>query len=158
MSADDNPIPIEAQRLVEGFAGEWTAKGVMVADGKSSAIDGEWRFTRAIDGWGVYGELKTEIEGFGAIDEIDIAVFDAARGKVHLIGMNRFVVRDHVGDWIDATTLRVLYRGEEGGKDVTEEVTIDFSTPGIQRGVVIERWDGKLAFTTELTLTRKTQG
>jgi len=155
MPADEPQIPVEARRLVEGFAGEWVARGVMVADGKSSAITGEWRFTPAMEGWAVHGELKTEIEGFGAIEEIDIAVFDAARGKVHLIGMNKFVVRDHIGDWIDATTLRVLYRGEEGGKEVTEEVTIDFSTPDVQRGVVIERWNGAVAFTTELTLTRR---
>jgi hypothetical protein len=154
MSLDDSSIPLEARRLVEGFAGEWVANGTMVVDGRPSAINGRWRFTRAMDGWGVYGALKTEIEGFGAIEEIDVAAFNAATGKVHLTGMNRFAVRDHVGAWLDATTLKLVYRGREGGKDVSEEVTIDLSTPGVQRGVVVERWDGVVAITTELTLTR----
>lgn len=155
MSADPDPIPIEARRLVDSFTGDWIAKGTMVADGKSSAVNGEWRFTRAIDGWGVYGDFKTELEGFGTIEEIDIAVFDSVSRRVHLIGMNRFVVRDHIGDWLDDHTLHVVYRGRENGKDVTEEVTIDFSTPDVQRGVIVEKANGVLAIRTELTLTRR---
>jgi hypothetical protein len=155
MAADDTSIPVEARRLVEYFAGEWDARGTMTAEGKSTALTGRWRFTGALDGWGVLGELKTEMEGFGTIEEIDIAAFNSATGKVHLTGMNRFVVRDHVGDWLDDKTLRVVYRGREGGKEVEEEVTIDFSTPGIQRGVVVETADGVPAIRTELTLTRR---
>jgi hypothetical protein len=124
-------------------------------DGKSSAITGQWRFMRAVDGWGVLGEMKTEIEGWGTFEETEIAGFDPAEGKVHLIGMNKFVVRDHIGGWIDPTTLKVLYRGRQGGKEVTEEVTIDFSTPDIQRGWIVEKVDGVVAITTELTLTRR---
>jgi hypothetical protein len=154
-SADDASVPVEARRLVEGFVGEWTANGTMIADGKRAAIAGAWRFARAADGWGVVGELKTEIEGWGAIEETELAGYDAAEGKVHLIGMNKFVVRDHVGDWLDATTLQVVYRGQQAGREVIEEVTIDFSTPGVQRGRVLEKVDGVVTIVTELVLTRR---
>jgi hypothetical protein len=154
LTDDDASIPIEARRLA-AFIGEWTAKGTMIADGKPTAISGEWRFTRAVDGWGVLGDMKTEIEGFGAIEEIDIAVFDAVGGRVHLIGMNKLGVRDHVGDWADPTTLVVVYRGKQGGKEVSEEVRIDFSTPNMQRGLIVEKVDGAVTITTELELTRR---
>ncbi len=152
MSGDD--IPIEAKRLAL-FIGDWTAKGVMTMDGKPAAINGQWRFMRAADGWGVLAEMKTDIEGWGTVEETEIAGFDPAEGKVHLIGMNKFVVRDHVGDWIDPTTLKVVYRARHGGKEVTEEVTIDFSTPDVQRGWIVEKVDGVVAITTELVLTRR---
>jgi hypothetical protein len=99
--------------------------------------------------------MKTEIEGWGVIEESEMAGYDAAQGKVHLIGMNKYVVRDHIGEWVDATTLKVLYRGQQDGKEVTEEVTIDFSTPDVQRGWIVEKVDGVVAITTELTLTRR---
>lgn len=153
MSAD-NSLPVEAQRLAQ-FIGEWETKGTMIAEGKPSAIRGEWRFTRAADGWAILGEMKTEIEGFGTIDEIDIAAFDAVGRRVHLIGFNQFGVRDHVGDWIDDKTLVLLYRGQVDGKEVTEEVKIDFSTPNVQRGWVVEKVDDVVTIRTELVVTRR---
>lgn len=152
MSGDD--IPVEARRLA-GFIGDWNTKGTMVSDGKSSAITGRWRWVRAADGWGVAGDMQTEIEGWGSFAETEIAGYDAGEQKVHLIGMNKFVVRDHAGGWINPTTLQVLYRGQQGGKEVTEEVTIDFSTPHVQRGWVVEKVDGVTVITTELVLTRR---
>jgi hypothetical protein len=47
----DEEVPIEARRLAL-FIGDWNARGVMVMDGKSAAINGQWRFMRAADGWG----------------------------------------------------------------------------------------------------------
>jgi hypothetical protein len=152
--ADDESVPIEAKRLA-AFIGDWIAKGTMIAEGNPSAISGEWRFTRAADGWAVLGEMNTDIEGIGLIQEIDIAAFDAVEGRVHLIGMNRFGVRDHIGDWIDPTTLLLVYRGRQDGKEVTEEVRIDFSTPDMQRGRIVEKVGGTVTITTDLVLTRR---
>jgi hypothetical protein len=145
--------PIEATRLA-AFLGDWMVKGTLTAGVQPAAISGKWRFVEAADGWGVRGEMETTIEGMGTFEENELLGFDPAEGKVHLFSINKFAVRDHAGDWIDETTLSVIYRGMQDGNEVTEQITIDFSEAGAMSAQVIEKAGGRVTITTELFMQR----
>ena len=154
MTTVDDGLPIEAKRLA-AFLGEWRVEGTLSAEGFPAAVSGRWTFEQAVNGWGVRGTLHTEIEGMGAFEESELIGFDETEGMIHLFSMNRYAIRDHSGGWIDETKLSVQYKGKQEGKDVTEAITIDFVAPGRMVGGVIEKADGVVVITTDLTMERQ---
>lgn len=154
MTNGDDGLPIEARRLA-AFLGRWRVEGFLTAGEDRVAVSGTWRFTKAVNGWGVSGSLDTEIEGMGAFEESELVGFDTVEGKIHLFSMNKFTIRDHSGGWIDEGKLAVQYDGVHEGTEVTEEITIDFAAPDRIVGTVIERADGEVIVTTDLTMTRQ---
>lgn len=153
-NASEEARPGDAIRL-ERFLGEWIVTGTLTAEGHPAVVTGRWRFAQAADGWGVRGDLQTEIEGMGAFAESELIGFDAASGQVHLFSMNKFAIRDHVGGWIDETTLEVVYQGVQDGKAIVERIAIDFANPDDARGRVVETADGVVTVTTELVLSKR---
>ena len=147
--------PPEAARKLAVFIGQWKVEGTLRDGNAQAVISGVWRFEPAIDGWGVRGILKTDIEGMGAMNESELIGFDAVIGKVHMFSANRYAIRDHVGDWIDDQQLRVRYQETIGDTEITEEITLRFSEPGRISAEVIERADGAVILTTHLTLTKQ---
>lgn len=99
--------------------------------------------------------MDTQIEGMGAFEENELIGFDSVEGKIHLFSMNKFAIRGHIGQWTDQNTLVVRYTGEDEGKVVTEEITVEFTKPGRMTGRVIERSDGEVLITTDLTMDRE---
>lgn len=155
MSADDGLPPDEAKRLA-AFMGEWTVAGSLMIGEERAEVSGRWRFEQAIDGWGVIGIMRTEIEGMGTFEENELVGFDEVGGNIHLFSMNKFTIRDHVGGWTGEDTLLLEYSGTNGeGKLVTEEITIDFIRPDGILGHVIEKTDGEVMVSTDLILERR---
>jgi hypothetical protein len=150
----DAPPP-QARKLA-AFVGDWTVSGTMIADGKPAAVSGRWHFDAAADGWCARGEMTTAIEGLGSFDEYELIGFDPAEGKIHMVSMNRFAVRDHVGDWVDDERLAVVYRGRTAtGDGVTERIDISFAEPDEITAEVIETVGDAVAITTELRMVRR---
>lgn len=151
MTNANNELPIEA-KMLSAFLGEWTVEGFLTAEEVPVAVSGMWRFEKAVNGWGVVGTLNTQIEGMGAFEESELIGFDAVESKIHLFSMNKFAIRDHSGSWIGEKKLVVLYEGTHEGRQTTEEITIDFVAPNRIIGTVIERTDGVMTITTDLTM------
>lgn len=152
-NVDDGLPPDEAKRLA-AFVGEWTVVGSLALGMDRAMVSGQWRFEEAAGGWGVFGKMNTEIEGMGAFGENELIGFDEVGGNTHLFSMNRFTIRDHVGGWADEDTLVVQYVGIDEGKQVTEEITIEFVEPGRMVARVIEQAGGEIIITTDLIMER----
>lgn len=129
-------------------------EGSLAVGDDRAAVSGRWRFEEAVNGWGVLGVMDTEIEGMGAFQENELIGFDSVEGKVHLFSMNKFAIRDHIGGWTDQETLVVRYEGDDEGKLVAEEITVEFLKPDHMTGRVIEQSDGVVLITTELSMNR----
>ena len=149
-----DPPPPEAQRLSR-FVGEWAVEGAMASAGDISHIRGCWTDDPVADGWGVRGVLKTEIDGFGEVDEAELIGYDPATASVHLFSMNRFAIRDHVGGWTADHTLTLRFQGVEDGAEVVEDFSIEFVGPDRIQAQVVERRDGQVTITTDLTMGRQ---
>lgn len=153
MTVDDS-LPEEAKKLSR-FVGDWALSGSL-SDGTSPAtLSGSWKFVEAANGWGVKGTLFTEIEGMGGFEETESIGFDAETGRVHMFSMNRFATRDRVGGWEDERTLVTRYVGDHDGREVIEEITVEFVDDTLMKGHVLESSDGQVVLTTELTLRRE---
>jgi hypothetical protein len=146
--------PPRAARKLAVFIGQWKVEGRLRNGNTQAVVSGIWSFEPAIDGWGVRGILSTEIEGMGAMDESELIGFDAAQGKVHMFSANRFAIRDHVGEWTADDQLEVRYQATVDGSEITEDITLNFNEPGRIEADVVERADGAVVLTTDLTLTK----
>jgi hypothetical protein len=154
MTTAGSDLPPDQAKKLAAFLGEWRVEGVLRAGDDQAAVSGRWRFEKAVDGWGVLGVMDTEIEGMGVFEESELIGFDAVDGKVHMFSMNKFAIRDHVGGWTDENTLVVRYTGEDEGKLVTEDITVEFRPPSRMMGRVVEQADGGILITTDLTMDR----
>lgn len=154
MGSEEGP-PEEAERL-SAFIGEWQVEGLMSDGSDHFSVAGQWRFTEAIDGWGINGSMQTDIQGMGSFEECELIGFDAVRGKVHMFSMNRFAIRDHVGGWKDESTLTTEYEDEDDGSRTQEVITVRFNTPDRMSATVVEQVDGQTVLTTDLELQRLT--
>ncbi len=152
--ASEETVSPAAKRLA-AFLGEWDVTGTLQAVGSDpAAVSGRWRFVKAADGWAVRGDMTTAIEGMGTFEECELIGFDPTENKVHMFSMNKYAVRDHIGDWLDEKRLSVVYTALPQGHDVTERMTIDFTNPEELHAEMIESEDGVVTITTELTLAR----
>ena len=150
----DGTTPVEAVRL-QAFAGDWVVSGALDAEGTTSAISGRWHFEAASDGWGVRGRMETTIDALGTLEEDELIGYDPTDGVVHLFSMNRLAVRDHRGGWVDEEQLEVEFTGRQEGREVSETFTIRFVGVDRIEARVIERADGELVVTTDLTMARQ---
>ena len=153
MSIDARQPPHEATRLA-AFHGDWTVEGLLTSEGSAAPLSGRWSFAQTADGWGVRATMQTEIEGWGAIEECVLIGLDAAAGLIHHFSMNKYTIQDHIGGWRGDNTLVVSYVGMQEGKEIAEEITIDFAAPDRINAHIIEQADGEVIITTDLTLTR----
>lgn len=154
MSDPDDELqrPKEAAKL-ERFLGEWRVDGTMEMEGNIASISGTWTYATTADGWGVVGNMDTEIEGIGNINEVELIGYDSEHGKIHLFSMNRLAVRDHVGEWESQDTLVVEYRETHGSEIQSEILTIHFGSEQIKADVK-EKVNGNVILATDLVLTR----
>jgi hypothetical protein len=153
MTIDASELPEEAKRLA-AFHGDWTVEGLLRSKGWAPPLSGRWSFAQTADGWGVRATMQTEIEGWGAIEECVLIGLDAATGSIHHFSMNKYTIRDHIGGWTGDNTLVISYIGMHEGKEVGEEITIDFVAPERIIAHIVEKADGEVTITTDLTLTR----
>jgi hypothetical protein len=153
-TADEGNPPDEAARLA-AFLGEWSVSGSLTAGDSPASVSGTWRFDQAADGWGVRGQMHTDIEGMGAFEEEELIGFDAEAKQVHMFSMNRYAVRDHVGGWVSDDTLLTRYSGRSDGTEVTEEISGEFVAPDRMVGRVVERADQAVVLTTDLIIQRQ---
>jgi hypothetical protein len=135
--------------------GDWTVEGLLRSEGSAASLSGRWSFAQTADGWGVRATMQTEIEGWGAIEECVLIGLDAASGSIRHFSMNKYTIRDHIGGWTGDNTLVVSYMGIQEGKEVGEEVTIDFVAPERIIAHIVEQADGEVIITTDLTLTKE---
>jgi len=71
-----------------------------------------------------------------------------------MFSVNRFAIRDHIGDWQGGDTLMTRCVGDEDGKQVVETITVELTDHGHMAAHVVESIDDTVMLTTELTLER----
>lgn len=147
----DQP-PDEARRL-RTLLGHWTVKGTFAEGDKTAAVNGDWSFELALDGWGVLGTMATSIAGLGEFNETEVLGFDASTDKVHMFSANKFAIRDHEGGWVDRDRLRVRWVGSQEGRAVVEEITVHIDRSDHMTARVVESAGRTVIATTDLTLT-----
>ena len=149
------PVPAEAKRL-ERFLGDWSVEGSVTMEGNPARMTGSWRFTPAAAGWGVRAKLEAQVEGLGAMDEDDLAGFDAETGSFHVYSLtNTGNVHDHAGGWPDDNTFQMAYDGLQEGKAYREEVTISFLRADELEIHGKEYVGGQLISSTDVTLRKR---
>jgi hypothetical protein len=115
-------LTMEAPKEAEGlkkFLGEWSMSIVFVmADGtvvKGKAIA---KCELVSLGRGIHIVMKGEMEGIGEYEEHDLVSFFKEDGKVHFFSVTSTdAVHDHIGNWVDDSTLVVDWRGLTSGKE-----------------------------------------
>lgn len=145
-------VPQDARKL-SVFVGDWVVEGTMTDASTRSVVSGGWTFVEAIDGFGVHGMMKTDIEEIGSFEEMELIGFDAVDSTIHLISMNKFTIRDHIGHW-SGDKLVTVYEGSGTNGRVTEEITVEVISPQRMLGHVVESVDDLVVLTTELTLDK----
>ena len=148
------PLPPEAKKL-EVFLGNWSAAGALTFMGKPFKLTGSAKFTSAAAGWGVFSEVKLEIENLGLYDEVDLLAFDRDAKTYHFFAVtNTGAAYDHKGKWVDDGALRFFYEGNQGGKRYIEELEVRVQNPN---EIVIcenDSLEGSTVTTMNVTLRR----
>jgi len=143
----------EPSQRLNALLGTWSVSGEMKTAGIPAKVSGRWVFARAADGFGLKVDSQTSIEGLGTFEENELIGYDSADMVIHLFSLNKFVVRDHTGDWTDDHTLYVEYKGKLNGKVCKEGITITIIDDKMVAKIV-ETLDDELTVLTDLTLVR----
>ena len=99
--------------------------------------------------------MKLEVEGMGSYEEDDLVGFDRETGKAHVFSLtNTAAVHDHVATWSDHNTLNMEYDGLQDGKQYREEVIIKFSSPNELTISEVDRVEGQVTLTMDVTLRK----
>ena len=154
MSNNENkstyPEPFEKLKI---FLGTWNVSGEMITDDIPKSVSGQWIFKEAADGYGLKVESQTSIEGFGTFEENELIGYDSGDMVIHLFSLNKFAVRDHIGNWTDDHTLYLEYNGNFDGKACREVITITIIEDKMG-SKIIETLDDVQTVLTNLTLVR----
>lgn len=110
-------------QLLKQLIGEWSVGIAMkVSDDKVVAGCGEMTAVEIQSG--INSEIDTHIEGYEDYYENDLWSFDPATGEVHLFSVtSEGDNHDHVGRWIDDSTLELHWRGTYEDQEMEEHIT-----------------------------------
>jgi hypothetical protein len=114
--------PKELQ-LLKQLIGEWSV-GIAMKVSEDKVVAGCGEMTAVEIQSGINSEIDTHIEGYEDYYENDLWSFDSATGEVHLFSVtSEGDNHDHVGKWIDDSTLELHWRGTYEDQEMEEHIT-----------------------------------
>ena len=110
--------------LLKQLIGEWTV-GIAMKTSEDKVVSGCGEMSAVeIADIGINSEIDTHIEGYEDYYENDLWSFDRGTGKVHLFGItSEGEAHDHIGNWINANTLELYWRGTFEDQELEEKIT-----------------------------------
>ncbi|MCL5877157.1 MAG: hypothetical protein M1540_05030 [Candidatus Bathyarchaeota archaeon] len=121
MAQESIKQPKEAEAL-KRLLGKWSVGvALKTADGKVVSGCGEMD-AKETDST-INLEVNTQIEGYEDYYENQLWTYDPVSGKVHLFSItSEGQTRDHVGKWVDDSTLELHWRGTYEDQDQEEHI------------------------------------
>lgn len=144
-------------KLLEQLVGEWIVGIAMkTSNGKVLSGCGTMTAKEMPSQLGINSEMDMHIEGVDDYLENDLWSFDHSTGKVHLFSVtSQGDVHDHVGDWIDDTTLELNWKGCYEKKDLEEKITVNWLTKDQIEVKEINYSKGKIKLSANYVFKRK---
>ena len=120
------PVSEEIKKLYF-FIGNWKGKATSSENGQSQSFDYNMDFKTDAAGWGLLYHENGAIPnaepyiGFGMIG------VDPADNAVHIFTVSNYGdVHDHKGIWTDGKHISLVYNGKTQGKQMKEELSINY--------------------------------
>ncbi len=155
MVQESKQQPKQAE-LLRQLIGEWLVGVAMKnADGKVVGGCGEMSAVE-IKGSGINSEINTHIEGYEDFYENDLWSFDEKTGKVNLYSVtSEGKTHEHEGEWKDASTLELHWRGTYEDQDQEEHITATWVNRDQIEVREINYSSGKPLLSTDYVFKRK---
>jgi hypothetical protein len=155
--AQQNTQQPKELKLLEQLVGEWIVGIAMkTANGKILSGCGTMTAKEMPSQLGVNSEMDMHIEGVDDYVENDLWSFDQASGKVHLFSVtSQGDAHDHVGDWIDETTLEFSWKGCYEKEDLEEKITVNWVSKDQIEVKEIDYSKGKIKLSVDYVFKRK---
>lgn len=122
------PGAAEAQKNLQQFVGNWTAKDASVEmDGKKSTVEYHANFTTGAAGTGLVMHEMFASDVFGEYVGENVVGYDPNTSTVHWYSIdNTGTCHDHYGFWSNPKHLFVQYNGVVDGKMYVEQLDMEF--------------------------------
>jgi hypothetical protein len=142
--------------LLKQLVGTWEV-GVAMKLGEDKFVSGCGDMTAVdIRDLGVNSEIDTHIEGYEDFYENDLWTFDRSNGKVHVFSVtSEGDVHDHVGSWVNDSTLEFHWRGTFEDQELEEKIVAKWLTKDQIEVNEMHTSHGKIVLTTNYVFKRK---
>jgi hypothetical protein len=154
LSQESQSPPPEIQKFYS-FEGTWTGTYDAVMEGQKMTANASYKWSKIIDGWGMFIDEKIEIPGMPVYLGHNILGYDMGEKKYHLYTISNYAqVHDHVGVWKDDKTMYMEYNGIADGKPFKEKIYMTLNSPDECTFEVTEYTDGKESGSNKGTFTK----
>ena len=119
---------IKGEELLKQLIGQWSV-GIALKTTEDKIVAGCGDMSASEIQTGINSEIDSHIEGYEDYYENDLWSFDPASAEVHLFSItSEGQTHDHVGKWLDDSTLELKWQGTYEDQEQEERILIKWVT------------------------------